>query len=145
MKVVIQRVTNAHVTSDNLILGSINHGLVIFVAIHQNDTEFSITKMAEKIINLRIFEDENGKMNQSIIDTKGEILLISQFTLYGDCTKGNRPSFITAADPEKAQKYYEKLITALKEKNLKVATGKFRSYMQVNLINDGPTTLIIEI
>lgn len=145
MKAVIQRVINASVTSDNSVIGAINYGLVVFLAIHKNDIEADIEKMAEKIINLRIFEDVDGKINRSVYEVNGDLLVISQFTLYGDCTRGNRPSFVKAALPEKAENYYEKFISILKEKNLKIATGKFRSYMHVNLINDGPTTIIIEI
>ncbi len=145
MKAVIQKVINASVTSDNSVIGAINYGLVVFLAIHKNDIEANIKKMADKIINLRIFKDADGKINQSVNEVGGELLIISQFTLYGDCTRGNRPSFVKAALPEKAENYYEKFISILKEKNLKIATGKFRSYMRVSLINDGPTTIIIEI
>ena len=145
MRIVIQRVSSASVTADNSVIGSIQQGLVIFLAIHKDDTEEKIEKMVDKIIKLRIFEDHDSKMNQSIIDIKGEILLISQFTLYGDTSRGNRPSFIEAANPEKAKIYYEKCITALKTKNLLVATGRFRTSMSVELVNDGPTTLIINL
>ncbi len=145
MKIVAQRVSSASVTADNSVTGSIKQGLVVFLAIHKDDTEEKIQKMVDKIVKLRIFEDRDGKMNQSIIDIKGEILLVSQFTLYGDTSRGNRPSFIEAADPEKAEIYYEKCITALKTKNLPVATGRFRTSMSVELVNDGPTTLIIDL
>ena len=145
MRAVIQRVSQASVNSDNQELGSIKSGLVVFLAIHQNDTEDMVEKMADKISTLRIFEDSNEKLNLSILDTGGEILLVSQFTLYGDCTQGNRPSFIEAAAPEKAEEYYEKSIIALRAKNISVATGKFKSSMQVSLINDGPTTIILDI
>jgi len=145
MKAVIQRVNNASVTSENTIVGSISSGLVVFLAIHQDDTEDMVAKLADKISKLRIFEDSDEKMNLSIIDTRGEILVVSQFTLYGDCNQGNRPSFINAAKPEKAEQYYEKFIQALRAQNIPVSTGKFKTYMQVSLVNDGPTTIIIDI
>lgn len=145
MRAVIQRVSKASVTSGGKIIGSIKSGLLIFLAIHRDDTEDIIQKLAEKISKLRIFEDSNEKLNLSIIDTSGEILVVSQFTLYGDCNQGNRPSFIAAANPEKAEHYYEKFVQCLKTKNISVATGKFRTYMEVSLINDGPTTIIIDI
>lgn len=145
MRAVIQRVNKASVSSDNQEIRSINSGLVVFLAIHQNDTQDMIEKIAEKISKLRIFEDSDKKLNLSILDTGGKILLVSQFTLYADCTKGNRPSFIEAADPEKAEDYYQKCIMALRAKNISVATGKFKSSMQVSLVNDGPTTIILDI
>lgn len=145
MRAVIQRVSHASVSCDNQKIGSIKSGLVVFLAIHQNDTEDMVEKMADKISKLRIFEDSNEKLNLSILDTGGEILLVSQFTLYGDCTQGNRPSFIEAAAPEKAEEYYEKCILALQAKNISMATGKFKTSMQVSLVNDGPTTLILNI
>lgn len=145
MRAVIQLVSQASVSSDNREIGSIRVGLVVFLAIHQNDTGDMIEKMADKISKLRIFEDSNGKLNLSILDTGGEILLISQFTLYGDCRQGNRPSFTKAAAPEKAQEYYEKTIIALRAKNISVTTGKFKTSMQVSLVNDGPTTIILDI
>lgn len=145
MRAVIQRVTKASVTRENKKTGSIKDGLVIFLAIHQNDTEDIVIKLADKISKLRIFEDNDGKLNLSIMDTDGEILVVSQFTLYGDCSKGNRPSFVEAANAEKAEEYYKKFTQTLQEKNISVATGKFKTYMQVSLINDGPTTIIIDI
>ena len=145
MKVVIQRVSRATVTVQSETIGSIKEGLLVFFSVHAKDTEEMIPKMAEKISNLRIFEDMEGKLNHSVIDTKGEILVVSQFTLYGDCSKGNRPSFIEAAAPEIAEQYYEKLIAYLVDKGIRVATGKFRSYMRIELVNEGPTTIIIEI
>ncbi len=145
MRAVIQRVNKASVSSDNQEIGSINSGLVVFLAINQNDTKDMIEKIAEKISKLRIFEDSDKKLNLSILDTGDEILLVSQFTLYADCTKGNRPSFIEAVDPEKAEDYYQKCIMALRAKNISVATGKFKSSMQVSLVNDGPTTIILDI
>lgn len=145
MRCVIQRVNSASVTIDKNTISRIENGLLVLIAIHVNDTEQLIKKMADKIINLRIFEDQAQKMNKSILDTGGEILLVSQFTLYGDSKKGNRPSFINSARPEKAEDYYKKLLMALKEKNIKVQTGQFQSHMQVELINDGPTTIIVDL
>jgi D-tyrosyl-tRNA(Tyr) deacylase len=145
MKTVIQRVTNASVRSEGKEIGSIKSGLVVFLAIHKNDTEEMIDKLADKISRLRIFEDNNKKLNLSIIDTGGEILVVSQFTLYADCNQGNRPSFTNAADPVKAEKYYEKFIQALRAKNISVVTGKFKTHMQVSLVNDGPVTIILDL
>ena len=145
MRTVIQRVTNASVRSEGEEIGSIKSGLVVFLAIHKNDTEEMIDKLADKISRLRIFEDNNRKLNLSIIDTGGEILVVSQFTLYADCNQGNRPSFADAADPTKAEKYYEKFIQALRAKNISVVTGKFKTNMQVSLINDGPVTIILDL
>jgi len=145
MRAVIQRVSEASVSSDNQEVEAIKSGLVVFLAIHQNDTEDMVEKMADKISKLRIFEDSDEKLNLSILDTGGEILLVSQFTLYGDCTQGNRPSFIEAAAPEKAEEYYEKCILALRAKNISVATGKFKTHMQISLVNDGPVTIILDL
>ncbi len=145
MRTVIQRVTNASVRSEGEEIGSIKSGLVVFLAIHKNDTEEMIDKLADKISKLRIFEDNNKKLNLSIIDTGGEILVVSQFTLYADCNQGNRPSFTDAADPAKAEKYYEKFIQALRAKNISVVTGKFKTNMQISLINDGPVTIILDL
>lgn len=145
MRAVIQRVTQASVSSQGKTVGKISAGLVVLVAIHKKDTENTIKKMVEKIIKLRIFEDDDGKMNYSSLDIQAEILLVSQFTLYGDCRKGNRPSFITAALPEKAKYYYEKLLVEFKKTGLKIETGIFRTAMRINLTNDGPTTVILEV
>lgn len=145
MRVLAQRVLKASVTVEGQIIGTINKGLLLFVAVHKNDTLDLIPKLADKIIKLRIFEDKNGKMNLSLPDSKGEILVVSQFTLYGDCQKGNRPSFVEAASPEKAETYYEALIKELQKSDLTVASGKFRTYMAVELVNDGPTTLILDL
>ena len=144
MRLVIQKVTSASVKIEDEVISSIQKGLLIFLAIHKNDTEDIISKLSEKISKLRIFEDTEGKINNSIIDIQGELLIVPQFTLYGDSSKGNRPSFTEAAEPKKAEAYYEKFVAALKEKNIPVATGKFRTHMQVQLINDGPVTLIID-
>lgn len=144
MRAVVQKVKRAEVKINDKIVGKIKQGLLVFLAIHKDDTEDKIKKLADKIINLRIFSDENDKMNLSVKDVSGEILVVSQFTLYGDCSKGNRPSFMESARPEKAIPYYEKFVDKIKLSNLKVATGKFGAMMKVDLVNDGPTTIIID-
>ena len=150
MRAVIQRVKKADVKINDEIVGEIEQGLLILLAIHKDDTEDKIKKLADKIISLRIFSDPSAssgqveKMNLSVRDISGEILIVSQFTLYGDCSKGNRPSFIESAKPEKAIPYYEKFVDEIKQSNLKVATGKFGAMMNVDLVNDGPTTIILE-
>ncbi len=144
MKAVIQRVSEASVTVGGIVVGSIGPGLLVFLGIAETDTEAAISKLAEKIINLRIFEDTAGKMNESVVENGGRILVVSQFTLFGDCSKGNRPSFFDAAKPEKAEEYYERFIDYLKGKGLTIATGTFRSHMDISLINDGPVTLLLE-
>ncbi len=145
MRAVIQRVKKTKVIVDDKIIDSIDYGLLIFLAIHIDDEKKVIQKMADKIINMRIFEDDRQKMNLSVKEVGGEIMVVSQFTLYGDCKRGNRPSFIKSARPEKAEKYYNKFIDILKDKEFKVATGKFGAFMEVNLINDGPTTIVLDI
>ena len=144
MRAVIQRVKNAEVKIDGKIVGKIGKGLLVLLAVHQDDTEDKIEKMATKIINLRIFADKDDKMNLSIKDVGGEILVVSQFTLYGDTSKGNRPSFIESAKPDKAVPYYEKFVEKIKVSGLKTATGEFGAMMEVSLINDGPVTIIID-
>jgi D-tyrosyl-tRNA(Tyr) deacylase len=145
MRAVIQRVKEAEVKISGKIVGKIGKGLLVLLAVHQTDSEDKIEKLATKIINLRIFSDKNDKMNLSVKDVKGEILVVSQFTLYGDTTKGNRPSFIESARPEKAVSYYEKFVEKIKDSGLKTATGKFGAMMDVSLINDGPITVIIDL
>lgn len=144
MKVVIQRSKEANVIVDNKIVGSINKGLVILVGFTQNDTSKEIDYIVDKIINLRIFDDENGIMNKSLLDTEGEILSISQFTLYADTRKGRRPSYINALNSENAIKLYEEFNQKLSSNNIKVEQGIFGADMQVSLTNDGPITIIIE-
>lgn len=145
MRTVIQKVTQASVSVDKRVVGKIGHGFVVLFAVHKDDTKDKLEKMANKIVNLRIFEDGNGKMNRSFMEVGGSLLLISQFTLYGNCKKGNRPSFIDSASPEKAKKMYDDFIDILKSKNIKTETGIFQAKMKIDLINDGPTTLIIDI
>jgi len=145
MRAVIQVVSSASVKVEGSIIGQINKGYLVLLAIHATDSGDMIVKMADKIADLRIFPDENDKMNLSLKDVGGEILLISQFTLYGDTKKGNRPSFIDSARPDKAIPMYEKIIDLLKEKELKVEAGRFGAKMSVSLINEGPTTIIIDL
>lgn len=145
MRAVIQVVSQASVTVLGELISEIKNGYLILLAISVNDTEDKISKMAEKIINLRIFPDENEKINLNIKDVKGEILLVSQFTLYGDVKKGNRPSFIESARPEQANLYYDKIAVKLRAADLTVKTGSFGAHMNVALINNGPCTIIIDI
>ena len=144
MKTVIQRVTNANVKVDNEIVGEIKQGLVVLLAISDKDEEKDVEKMASRIVNLRIFSDNNGKMNLSIKDINGELLVISQFTLYADCSKGNRPSFSNAGKPEHANKLYEYFIKTSKELGMHTEHGVFGADMKVSLTNDGPVTIMLE-
>jgi D-tyrosyl-tRNA(Tyr) deacylase len=144
MRAVVQRVKKASVTVDGKIVGSIERGLMVLLGIHEKDTINELLWMAEKLVKLRIFEDEEGKMNISVKDIGGDILLVSQFTLYGDLKKGTRPSYIEAARPEVAIPLYEKMIETLKNEGLRVETGVFGAMMDVELINSGPVTIILE-
>ncbi len=144
MKLVVQRVKHAKVKVNGNIVGSIGKGLLIFIGIDKKDEEKDIVLMAEKIRHLRIFNDDNNQMNLSLRDINGEILVVSQFTLLGDCRRGRRPSFSDSADPEKARDFYNKFVNYLIEQGEKVATGVFQAYMEVELLNDGPVTLIID-
>jgi D-tyrosyl-tRNA(Tyr) deacylase len=144
MKVVLQRAKQAQVTVEGETVGAIDHGLVLLVGITHGDTEEDARYLAEKIAHLRIFEEEDGKMNQSVKDAGGAILSISQFTLYGDCRKGRRPNFMEAAKPEHAEPLYEMFNSHLEQLGLHVETGRFGAMMDVQLINDGPVTLLVE-
>lgn len=144
MKAVIQRVTSASVSVDDSVIGSIGNGLCILLGVTHDDTENDVEWMVNKIIGMRIFEDMEGKLNRSLVDVEGAVLLISQFTLYGDCRKGRRPSFIKAARPETANVLYEHCRDLFIQKGVHVETGKFQSYMQVSINNDGPVTLILD-
>ena len=144
MKAVIQRVSKASVKVEKTIVGNIKTGLVVLLGIGHNDTEKDADYLAEKIINLRIFEDDNGKMNKSLMDVKGDLLVISQFTLMGDCRKGRRPSFVKAAPPEMANKLYQYFINQTKTKGVKTETGKFQALMDVSLVNNGPVTISLD-
>lgn len=143
MRVLVQRSLNSNVSVDNKIIGSIDKGLVLLVGFTQDDNEEKINHLVKKVINLRIFDDENGVMNKSILDVGGEILSISQFTLYGNAEKGNRPSYIKALNGEEAINLYNKFNEELGN-FVKVETGKFGADMKVNIINDGPTTILLE-
>ena len=144
MRAVIQRVAEARVSVGEEIVSGIGPGLCIFLGIALNDSEKDAESLASKIGSLRIFEDEQGKMNRSVRKTRGDLLVVSQFTLYGDCRKGNRPSFSAAAAPEPAKRLYDDFVQRLRQTGLKVATGEFRATMKVALVNDGPVTLILE-
>lgn len=144
MRAVVQRVTYSKVTVDGEVIGEIQKGLNVLLGIGQDDTDKDIEYVAEKIVNLRIFEDSNNKMNLSLLDIKGELIVVSQFTLYGDCRKGKRPSFDKAARPEVAEVMYNKFLDYLKKFDIKVQTGKFQAMMMVEIQNDGPVTLLID-
>ena len=144
MKVVIQRVKKASVSVDGNVVGRINQGLMVLLGIHEHDTIDELKWMADKISKLRIFDDSDGKMNISVKDVGGDILLVSQFTLYGDSKKGTRPSYIEAARPEVAIPLYEKMIETLQNEGLRVETGVFGAMMDVELLNNGPVTIILE-
>lgn len=144
MKVIVQRAKNAKVIVENNIVGQIDKGLMLLVGITHDDKEEDLLYLAEKVVNLRIFEDENKKMNLSLLDVAGEILSVSQFTLYGDCRKGGRPNFMDAAKPDFANQRYEQFNQALRDKGVRVETGVFGAMMDVQFTNDGPVTLILE-
>lgn len=145
MKLVIQRVTNASVTVENEIVGKIGKGFLVLLGVGPEDTEKEADYLVQKLIKLRVFEDENGKMNLSLKDIEGELLIVSQFTLYADCTGGNRPSFTNAAKPEKANELYEYFIKKCEEENIRVEHGIFGADMKVELLNDGPVTIVLEV
>lgn len=144
MKFVIQRVTEASVTADQEVIGKIEKGLVILIGVSDSDNEETADKMLRKMIGLRIFEDADGKTNLSLADVGGSLLLISQFTLYANCRKGNRPSFIEAGKPEKANALYEYIIEKCRASVPVVQTGKFGADMKVSLVNDGPFTIVLD-
>ena len=144
MRVVLQRVSSASVRVDGNVIGDIGPGLVLLIGIHRNDTDEDMHYVMDKCVHLRIFSDETGKMNQSVLDMGGELLVVSQFTLYGDTRKGRRPGFDQAGRPDMAEPLYERAVARLRDHGLQVATGRFGADMQVDLINDGPVTLIIE-
>ena len=144
MRLVIQRVTQASVTVSGSVVGAINKGYLVLVGIGQNDTETIVEKMADKMMRLRIFSDENDKINLSLDDVGGELLIVSQFTLYANCKKGRRPDFLAAARPEVAIPLYEKFVALCREKGFHTETGEFGAYMQVDSLNDGPLTIILD-
>ncbi len=144
MKALIQRVKRASVTIDGKLHSQIGHGLLVLLGVVKGDEKLNADKLAEKLVHLRIFEDENEKMNKSLLDEKGEMLIVSQFTLCGDCKKGTRPSFDKSAPPEIANNLYEYFISKVKEYEVPVQTGVFGAMMDVELINDGPVTFMVE-
>ena len=144
MKLVVQRSKKSKVTVDNKIVGKIENGLVVLVGFKNNDTIERIQKLTKKLVNLRIFDDENHIMNKSILDVNGSILSISQFTLYADCKKGNRPSYINSMKADDAKKLYELFNEEIKKYNVNVETGIFQADMKVEITNDGPVTIILE-
>lgn len=144
MRAVIQRVTEASVRIEGEVVGEISHGLMVLIGVEEGDGEADLKYMAEKVPNLRIFEDENGKMNRSLLDIGGQILAVSQFTLLGDARGGRRPSFIAAARPETANPMYEQLVAQWSARGIHVETGRFGADMKVSLINDGPVTILMD-
>ena len=144
MRAVLQRVNKSSVTVNDKIIGKIGNGLLVFLGVSRQDEIKDADYLADKIPNLRIFEDENAKMNRSLLETGGQMLVVSQFTLLGDCRKGRRPSFTNAAGPDKAKELYEYFVSQIKLKGVRVKTGQFRAVMAVSLVNDGPVTIIVE-
>ena len=144
MKVVLQRVSSAQVRVDNEVVGRIGRGLLVFVGVAKEDRSEDADYIVARIKDLRILDDDNGKMNLSVVDTGAELLVVSQFTLYGDCRRGRRPSFDLAAPPDQARALYDELVAKLRASGLRVETGQFRAMMQVESVNDGPVTLIVE-
>jgi len=144
MRAVVQRVSEARVSVDGRVAGEINKGLVVLLGVGHDDDEKDIRYLADKIINLRIFEDEDGKMNISLHDVGGELLIVSQFTLYGDCRKGKRPSYDKAAKPDAAERVYNKFVEYCRTFGIKVETGVFQAMMMVEIHNDGPVTLLLD-
>lgn len=144
MRAVIQRVSSASVVAEGKVYGKINNGLLVLLGVEDSDGNDDVTYLAEKICNLRIFEDENNKMNLSLMDIKGDMLVVSQFTLHGDCRKGRRPNFMKAAGAELAEKLYIEFIDECKKYINRVEQGKFQAHMEVSLVNDGPVTILID-
>ena len=144
MRACVQRVRTASVTVDGNIVGQIDHGLVVLLGVAQGDPEQDAKQLADKIVKLRIFEDDQDKMNRSLVDTGGSMLVVSQFTLLGDCRKGRRPSFVAAATPELAEQLYEFFVAEVAGQGIGVETGRFRTMMDVSLINSGPVTLLLD-
>ena len=144
MRACVQRVRKASVTVDGVCVGAIHSGLLVLLGVAENDTEDDVRFMADKIIQLRIFNDAEGKMNRSLKDTGGELLVVSQFTLLGDCRKGRRPSFVAAAPLELANHYYQRFTSLVQTAGIRVATGQFQAMMDVALVNDGPVTMLLD-
>ena len=144
MRALLQRVSKASVLVEEERVGEIGHGLVVLLGVHTSDTGADLNWLADKIVNLRVFADSEGKMNKSLADIDGEMLIVSQFTLYGDCRKGRRPGYSEAAPPEKAAAMYEQFISEVNSRGIKTASGRFQAYMQLSLVNDGPVTLMLD-
>jgi len=144
MRAVVQRVKRAKVEVDNETTGAINSGLLVFLGIGKEDTKKDADYLLEKVINLRIFEDEEDRLNLSALDLDKDLMVVSQFTLFGDCRQGRRPSFFEAAPPAKAEKLYDYFVEEAKKSKLKIATGEFQAMMDVNLVNDGPVTILVD-
>ena len=144
MRAVVQRVTNASVTVEDETVGAIGPGIMVLVGVSKEDTDKDLKYIVEKVMNLRIFDDENGVMNRSVLDVGGSILAVSQFTLYGDARGGRRPSYFQAAGPEPANELYERAVAAWRENGIHVETGRFRTEMKVSLVNDGPFTILLD-
>ena len=145
MRAVVQRVRHASVTVDGTVVGAIGEGLLALVGVTHDDDEAKATKLAAKIANLRVFDDDAGAMNRSLLDTGGEALVVSQFTLYGDTSRGRRPSWIAAARPEQAEPLVDAVVVELRRLGVPVATGRFGAHMDVELVNDGPVTVLVEV
>jgi D-tyrosyl-tRNA(Tyr) deacylase len=144
MRAVVQRVREAHVSVEGSVIGKIGPGLLILVAIHRSDSEREARKLCDKVLRLRIFPDANGRMNLDVLQIEGSLLIVSQFTLYGDTSKGNRPSYSEAAPPDRALELYELFVSLCRREGRNVQTGQFQAHMQVSLVNDGPVTLLCE-
>jgi D-tyrosyl-tRNA(Tyr) deacylase len=144
MRACVQRVSQAAVVVGAETVGQIGHGLLVLLGVSHSDTSDDASYLADKIVELRIFPDHAGKMNRSLAENGGAMLVVSQFTLYGDCRKGRRPSFIDAASPEKGEQLYQEFVAVVRGRGVEVATGRFRAHMQVSLINDGPVTMLLD-
>jgi len=144
MRAVLQRVSSARVLVDDVTIGEIGKGILVLLGVSREDSEKEAVYILEKTLNLRIFEDEEGKMNLSLLDAGGGLLVVSQFTLYGDARKGRRPSFVEAAQPEKANRIYEFFVEQARKQNIKVETGRFQAMMNVELVNEGPVTILLD-
>ena len=144
MRAVVQRVCSASVAVDGRTVGSIERGLLVYVGVGRGDADADVAYIVDKILHLRLFADGDGKMNLSVLDLSGSVLVVSQFTLFGDCRRGRRPSYVTASDPETARQQYEAVVAQLRRDGLHVETGEFRTMMQNNSINDGPITVLLD-
>ena len=144
MRAVVQRVSQASVTVENETVGQIGCGFLVLLGVGTDDTTADADYLAKKIVGLRVFEDDAGKMNRGLLDVGGDLLVVSQFTLWGDCRKGRRPSFVAAAPPEQADSLYQHFVSVARTEGVKVETGRFRAEMQVSLVNDGPVTLLLD-